>query len=113
MNNEDRELLEYAAKAAGMTGEWHETFGGSICLVRKNSMSGWNPLTDDGDAFRLMVKLGMEVEYTSCAAGAYVPFEPAYGLVPITGNLTADLRRAIVETAAMKGRGLESLNESN
>ena len=51
----DRELLELAAKAAGMTwwrdpktdsaywGDAHERY---ICSV-------WNPLTDDGDALRL------------------------------------------------------------
>jgi hypothetical protein len=48
----NRELLELAAKAAGtyyVEGEsWDEN-------------AGWNPLTDDGDALRLAVKLGLTV----------------------------------------------------
>lgn len=52
----DRELLELAAKAAGidvngaMRADWlngHSTY--------------WNPLTDDGDALRLAVKLNLRV----------------------------------------------------
>jgi hypothetical protein len=46
----DKELLELAAKAAGHT-----------ISIKTLIESGWNPLTDDGDAFRLMVKLGLRV----------------------------------------------------
>ena len=54
----DRELLEAAAKAAGYTlgrhsqDECKRTFGGKE----------WSPLTDDGDALRLAVKLGLTVD---------------------------------------------------
>jgi hypothetical protein len=50
-NESDRELLELAAKAAGEShlvpykAEWLE------------DDEAWNPLTDDGDALRLAVKL--------------------------------------------------------
>ncbi len=43
----DKELLELAAKAAGIDLAWH-TYE-------------WNPLTDDGDALRLAVKLNLNV----------------------------------------------------
>ena len=53
----DAELLEFAAKAAGYS------FDGYI--LRNNNTefeySGWNPLEDDGDAFRLAVSLGLTV----------------------------------------------------
>jgi hypothetical protein len=58
----DKELLELAAKAADIE-LWHEdvfTKG----LTQKISQSGilcWNPLADDGDAFRLAVKLGVQI----------------------------------------------------
>lgn len=57
----DRELLEYAAKAAGykMT---PERFVGDYWI--KDGCAVWNPLTDDGDALRLMVKLKINVEYS-------------------------------------------------
>ena len=47
----DKELLEKAAKAAGLKLEWDKR-GMAWC----DSVDGWwNPLTDDGDAFRLGV----------------------------------------------------------
>lgn len=50
----DRELLELAAKAAGIPGEWD---GIGIGILNAT----WNPLTDDGDALRLAVRLSMKV----------------------------------------------------
>lgn len=55
----DRELLELAAKAAGydfITVEEHDT-GDWIAAWKGQESIDWNPLTDDGDAFRLAVKL--------------------------------------------------------
>ena len=51
----DRESLELAAKAAGVVLDADGSIDGEI-----GGMSGdWNPLTDDGDALRLAVKLGL------------------------------------------------------
>lgn len=59
----DKELLELAAKAAGFTyrtsPEWHNT--GAPQIWDGNDWIDWNPLTDDGDALRLAVKLGIDV----------------------------------------------------
>ena len=53
----DRELLELAAKAAGeLTPSW---YGNSAYM--DGVLSRWNPLTDDGDALRLAVKLGISI----------------------------------------------------
>ena len=57
----DRELLGLAAKAAGYCiceplryGEFR------VCNPGQNHLSfAWNPLTDDGDALRLAVRLGL------------------------------------------------------
>ena len=63
----DRELLELAAKAAGMSEhKWSDAWK---CLGRwtKDKDGGyfegpcWNPLTNDGDALRLAVKLYIHV----------------------------------------------------
>ncbi len=56
----DRELLEWAAKAAGIA-LWHEdVFTSGLTLkVSPNGIRRWNPLTSDGDALRLAVKLGI------------------------------------------------------
>ena len=50
----DRELLELAAKAAGIEVEWSDITG---CFWSDGD--SWVPLTDDGDALRLAVKLGL------------------------------------------------------
>ena len=55
----DRELLEKAAKAAGdinLPLLWVREFDGDLTPVN-NRGEAWNPLTDDGDALRLAVKL--------------------------------------------------------
>lgn len=52
----DRELLELAAKAAGYN---YKPQNGAI--VVDGIPANWNPLTDDGDALRLVVKLQMEL----------------------------------------------------
>lgn len=55
MNN--KELLELAAKAAGIDAKPH----GNTFYVDKGHLGlvEWNPLIDDGDALRLAVKLHM------------------------------------------------------
>lgn len=59
----DRELLELAAKAAGIKidtdtfGEYQDAHRGMVVADGEH----WNPLCDDGDAFRLAVKLGISI----------------------------------------------------
>ena len=69
----DRELLEMAAKAAGICGHYachHPQFDNDweepgIWFVDKNDCTScWNPLTDDGDALRLAVKLGIDLLFS-------------------------------------------------
>lgn len=57
-----RDLLDAAAKAAGMpTGGWalDESKGMRLQDERGDFLRFWNPLTDDADAFRLAVELGI------------------------------------------------------
>jgi hypothetical protein len=53
---DDRTMLELAAKAAGYEYARH---GGYI--VVDGIPGNWNPLTDDGDALRLAVSLGISI----------------------------------------------------
>ena len=48
----DRELLELASKACGLEG-----------AKMRIEFNQWNPLTDDGDALRLAVKLHMMLDF--------------------------------------------------
>jgi hypothetical protein len=94
----DRELLELAAKAAGLL----EMAVGDKDIQRY--LLRWNPLTDDGDALRLAVKLKMTMDVTDKASGA-----GAIGLKwcsePCKDDPYAATRRAIVRAAAEIGRG--------
>lgn len=105
----DRELLEMAARAAGI-----ELIGGSKTpMVWENGcpldyMREWNPLTDDGDALRLAVKLRLEIErskHSECVV--YVGEVEAGQLFERSEEKTdifAAARRAIVRDAAEIGR---------
>lgn len=52
----DKELLELAATAAG----WVYLTNGQLYVDGEGNID-WNPLTDDGDALRLAVKLGIDI----------------------------------------------------
>lgn len=53
----DRELLELAAKAAGLDVEFMAISGANI--VSGEHCGLWRPLDDDGDALRLAIRLGV------------------------------------------------------
>jgi hypothetical protein len=50
----DKELLELAAKAAGIEIKWDTPYKAVWDFAQ---VPNWNPLTDDGDALRLAVRL--------------------------------------------------------
>ena len=59
----DRELLEAAAKAAGLpfiSGCFDEVMGLCVSTGADDDQEWWDPLTDDGDALRLAVKLNID-----------------------------------------------------
>lgn len=104
-----RELLELAAKAVGYR----------ICSIQNGKLNcygldgkhnfHWNPLTDDGDALRLAVKLGLKIEHYSvtsegrCRVGAGTGFPP----VTYEGDQNKATRYAIVKTAAEIGKDMK------
>ena len=93
----DRELLENAAKAAGIPPALYETRNGMVWEPDKKVWRrAWNPLTDDGDAFRLAVKLHLPVE----AVIAFV----AQRETDWETDPYAATRRAIVRAAAEIGK---------
>ena len=86
----DREMLELAARAAG---------NGFV-------IGYWNPLTDDGDALRLAVKLEMELKvYNTSAHAASAKCERSV-CASEKGDPYAATRRAIVRAAAEIGRNM-------
>ncbi len=109
MNENDRELLKMAAKAAGFYwidqgGEHYGIADGSPEMY----CDRWDPLTDDGDALRLAVKLNLQITpgtYNKEEATAYGEAE-AHERVHYLQDLCAATRRAIVRAAAKIGSAL-------
>jgi len=114
----DRELLELAAKAAGIVVDrWLPD--GSPQLVRTTHQLGpiWSPFTDDGDALRLAVKLKLDVwrsmwpskERYVAAHKVWNPNDSMYydDGVAIGEDPYAATRRAIVRAAAEIGKAMK------
>ena len=97
----DKELLELAAKAAGYDLAWIKGK-----LYWKSSLGIWNPLTDDGDAFRLAVKLGLLIDtnYNHGVGVGSASFEEVFEDNSV--DPYAATRRAIVRAAAEIGKRL-------
>jgi len=107
----DRELLELAAKAYGLPlgygdGEYfyceHGPFGPAMYGKRGYAPLQWNPLTDDGDALRLAVKLGIRIANMNGRACAFIGLRESWE--PEVDDPYAATRRAIVRAAAEIGR---------
>ena len=97
----NKELIKLAANAIELKG----SIVGSCYdfLYEKDGIAiSWNPLTDDGDALRLAVKLDMGIEIDSNAIIEIT--YPAKIIEPIGLDPYAATRRAIVRAAAEIGR---------
>jgi hypothetical protein len=112
----DRELLELAAKAAGIEivpctchyEQWPFKYAEG-----QGKRGHWNPLTDDGDALRLAVKLRLHILHNDAG-------EPVLWVSAVLnktmihaaeefadeGDRAAATRRAIVRAAAEIGRAI-------
>lgn len=98
----DKELLELAAKAAGITYKYYSDPEGLIINDDQWPLVVWNPLTDDGDALRLAVKTGV---MRGCG------FDDAWNAMFAVGKLPTDpyaaTRRAITRAAAEIGKEMK------
>jgi len=102
----DRELLELAYKAF---------MNGATLSHDKDMSKRWNPLTDDGDALRLAVRLHLIVGVYSSYASVFGTYTPDGYEVPdetvvyhssVNNDPYAATRRAIVRAAAEIGKTL-------
>ena len=93
----DRELLEQAAKSAGINLVYDWGFMSST----DKGLRFWNPLTDDGDALRLAVKLELDAAWYE--KQVYVD----YIVEQYDNDPYAATRRAIVRAAAEIGKGMK------
>ena len=111
----DKELLKLAAKAAGYeVSESNQGINLDFEIFKENENyvychhnKPWNPITDDGDALRLAVKLLFEIEMTQdCIAVRHstgVKIFEAFNNDKYTAT-----RRAIVRAAAEIGKRIKN-----
>lgn len=96
----DKELLELAYKAL---------MSGADLNDDKDMLKRWNPLTDDGDALRLAVKLRIKFRYNEALGqalawtGGVNGFEAQANIEDCLHDENACARRAIVRAAAEIG----------
>jgi hypothetical protein len=104
----DKELLELAAKAAKI--DW---FRNTVNGLWNKEGEIWNPLTDDGDALRLAVVLGMDVcvdtkheEHSTHVICFSNDYDPAIAdeMESHNNDPYAATRRAITRAAAAIGK---------
>ena len=120
----DRELLELAAKAAGIEA-WPGVGFQSHMLFTRSAKSGydgrvtgveWNPLTDDGDALRLAVACGISFGISADTGRMRVAWfiggelhtldMPENHPMELPASAIEWLRRAIVRAAAAIGEAM-------
>jgi hypothetical protein len=101
----DKELLELAAKAAGIEIEWYAP---NVEVWDFAQVPNWNPLINDGDALRLAVKLKMYIcvgTHTVTVEIFSEAEEPSiFQKVFIEVDEYAATRRAVVRAAAEIGK---------
>ena len=95
----DKELLELAAKAAGI----------EVVTPTMLQYGKWNPLTDDGDALRLAVNLGMHIGLQ--AVEVWEDGEQKIHIFEDGADPYDATRRAIVRAAAEVGKGMLTHDE--
>ena len=108
MNTSDRELLELAARAAGVRRELMDN--GEPFLIGKSTDHAWNPLEYDGDALRLAVKLRLEIYFFDGFSEVVAEHNTASfeaGREQYADDMNAATRRAIVIAAAEIGRAMK------
>ncbi len=98
----DRELLTFAAKAAGYTLTDHYDVEGRYWPWCHELVRHWCPLGDDGDALRLAVKLNLLID---CCGMCVRPIDDSFEWMDATGpDEFVNVRRAITLCAAEIGR---------
>lgn len=103
----DRELLEHAAKAAGIDAHITDWFS-HVKDGDGDYLKPWNPLTDDGDALRLAVKLRISLMMRGISLSAFDQGETLHIEEWYGGDMATATRRAIVRAAATIGKKLDA-----
>lgn len=106
----DRELLELAAKAAGIEiATWSNSQAGGFLKLGVAEGRFWNPLTDAGDRYELMKKLKLEVNFELGEVSGPWFIHEKYGKCKTYYAIDSvqNIDQAIVEAAARIGKDMK------
>lgn len=109
---EKKELLEFAAKAAGLDlARWDEERDCIYHPFRSPLQDGheWDPWEDDGDALRLAAHLQIDLEFQAGIATVLAIAPKQRGCAAdwrVGGNMAGAVRTAITRAAAALGRSM-------
>ncbi|WKL53099.1 hypothetical protein Q1W70_00395 [Pseudomonas kielensis] len=105
MTNEERKLLELAAKTALI--EFTVSPGGDL-LAHSHPGGGemrvWNPLEDDADCFLLMIALRIKLDYPEPSGDTLVAYSNEFDIKAKEPWHSSSYRLAIVRVAAEIGK---------
>lgn len=102
----DKELLELAAKACGMPAPWRpDGARGAWVASADDEQTGhwWDPLTDDGDRYRLARALGICIDFEDGCAWKRMHND---AIQFYWGGECEDEAHAVVRVAAEIGRAM-------
>lgn len=103
--NTDRELLELAAKAAGYTIAFCDA---GVVRLDTSCNEMWNPRHNDGDAFRLAIRLGISLDLCDWSQTAFYGVDKFIQEDWSNGGDPCDAARlAILRAAAEIGRDMK------
>lgn len=104
MNDNYREMLEMAAKAIGADPKRIFAISGYIDGAGDDQYRHWNPLEDDGDAFRLMLAMQIDISFWREEDSVCVSVHGDLAATAVGAIGDIELRIAIVRCAAEIGR---------
>lgn len=118
MTNEEIELVELAALAAGYTTSISRAYAGAQVDIIAYGVDDytygieWNPLVNDGDALQLAttLKLSISFEQRNQHEWTHIVWVNPY-FEPLVGDIYAATRRAIVRAAAHLGQQIRDSKE--
>ena len=106
----DKDLLTWAAKAAGIiTSNWNdgtEPYSSGLGFITESG-SIWNPLSNDGDAFRLATKLELSIDYAKWTHTVFYGVDKFVQEDWHNKNSYVAIRRAIVRAAVELGKAMQ------
>lgn len=103
-----KQQMEYAATALGLVVCWDEFAG---CWVPEKGPMFWDPLSEDRDAFKLLVVLKLSVEIIGCQVYVRRDGQLLFNGFALNDNdfeMREATRRSIVYASAVIGSQLNS-----